>query len=427
LNPEEVLRVDANNILHDFCRQKSYSPWLFVDGQGSWLIDNKGQKYLDFVSGSFNINLGYQNKKLVESAKAQIERLTFAPYCNIPQSQLTLSLLKLLPQCYQKVIYSSGGTLAIETALKIAKQYTGKRKTISYWGAYHGSTMGALSCSGEPEIYSPYRPLVPGTIRLQPPEAQNSRDEKAFGGSEYLEPLQRLLDQNDKIAAIIFEPVQWGRVIIPPLNYWKGVEEICREKGVILIADEIVTGFGRIGSMFAFEKFNFTPDILVLGKGINSGYFPLAATIIRREISDFYEENNFPHGYTYQGHQVACAVANATLMHILDKKIVERVHKDGEKLLTRLKEISRKHKTLFNVRGAGFLVGIEIKTGNSIQQASDASRLFVAEAFKRRLILTSGAPRMVHVMPQLNIGWKDLDFALTTLDQVMTEIDKSIG
>ena len=153
LDPEEVLKVDSDNILHDFCEQSNYTPSLFVDGQGSWLTDNHGQKYLDLVSGSFNINLGYQNKELIERAKAQIERLTFAPYCNIPQSELTRKLLQLLPQCYKRVIYSSGGTLAIETALKIAKQFTGKSKVISYWGAYHGSTMGALSCS-ESMIYT---------------------------------------------------------------------------------------------------------------------------------------------------------------------------------------------------------------------------------------------------------------------------------
>ena len=236
-----------------------------------------------------------------------------------------------------------------------------------------------------------------------------------------------MLDRHKKkIAAIIFEPVQWGRVIIPPLNYWKQVECLCREEGIILIADEIVTAFGRVGSMFAFEKFSFTPDILVVGKGINSGYFPFAATVIREELSGFYEKNNFPHGYTYQGHQVACAVADTTIKQIIEKKIVERVQKDGEKFLSKLKAVSKKHKTTFDIRGTGFLIGIEVKTIDDTQQAIEASKLFITESFKRRLILTSGAPGMIHIMPPLNIEWMDLEFALNVIDKVMEEIDRII-
>src|SRR6266513_3456556 len=365
----------------DFMQMREFAkdPLVFVGGEGIRLTDTAGRRYIDGLSGVFVCSLGHGNMPVIEAMAAQARQLAFAPPLHgttPPALELTELLLRLAPEGVGAVKLLSGGSEATESAMKLARQYhqqTGhprKYKIISRYGSYHGGTMGALSAGGGRDRTSVYEPLGVGFIHVHPPYCFRCPFDQTYPGCgrTCVTLVERTIEAEDPetIAAVIVEPISISSAgfIVPPPDYLPRLREVCTRHNVVLIYDEIVTGFGRLGTMFGSEYFAAPPDITCCGKGMSGGYAPLAAILIRDRIADaFYgeadEHREFHHGHTYAGNPVACAAGIAAITQLIERGIVANARRQGERLRSRLNELAERFPLVGDVRGAGLLQGVE--------------------------------------------------------------------
>jgi adenosylmethionine-8-amino-7-oxononanoate aminotransferase len=363
----------ADHLWMHFTRMGSFAtnPVPIIErGEGAYLYDSNGRRYLDALSGLFVVQAGYGRDEIADAADKQTRKLAYFPiwsFATPPAIELADRLAALTPGDLNKVFFSSGGGESVETAWKVAKQYfklTGKpskTKVISRAVAYHGTTQGALAITGVPNFKHAFEPLVPGTIRVPNTDFYRApdhltADEKAFGlwAANRIEEAI-LAEGADSVAAVFVEPVQnAGGSIPPPPGYFERLREICDSYDVLLVSDEVICAYGRLGTMFGCEKFGYQPDIITSAKGLTSGYAALGAAIISDRIFEPFSTGttSFAHGYTFGGHPVACAAAlanldlfekedllgnvlgnenafRATLERLLDLPIVGNVRGDG--------------------------------------------------------------------------------------------------
>ncbi|HWH99405.1 MAG TPA: aspartate aminotransferase family protein, partial [Propionibacteriaceae bacterium] len=317
-----------------FTRMSAYNdnPVPIIErGEGAYIWDIHGRKYLDALSGLFVVQVGHGRAELADVAAAQARKLAFFPiwsYAHPTAIELADRLAAAAPGDLNKVFFSSGGGESVETAWKVAKQYfkligkPSKTKVISRAIAYHGTTQGALSITGVPSFKHPFEPLIPGSYRVpntnfyRAPEAY-ADDEKRFGLWAANRVEEAILDEGpDSVAAVFVEPVQnAGGCFPPPPGYFERLREICDTYDVLLVSDEVICAYGRLGTMFGALKYGFQPDIITSAKGLTSGYSPLGAAIISDRIYEPFGQGSavFPHGYTFGGHPVSCAVGLANL------------------------------------------------------------------------------------------------------------------
>ena len=356
------------------------SPLVFERAEGIYIYDTEGRRYLDSQGGLWCVNVGHGRKEVKDAIKAQLDQLpyytTFGDTSNLPVMELAERLVRMLaPEGMQRVFFSSGGSDANETALKLARQYwklsgeAQRSKFISLKQGYHGVHFGGTSIGGQMFLRSMYEPVLPGCFQVDTPwlyrnPYTNDPDELGKICADLLE--REILHQGPHtVAAFIAEPVQGaGGVIVPPDNYWPLVREICNKYGVLLIADEVVTGFGRSGSMFGCRGWGVKPDIMCLAKGINSGYIPLGATVVNERVRQAWDSDHplaaILHGYTYSGHPVACAAANAALQIVEDEELQVNAAKVGSYSLAKLKNEFADYDFIGDVRGKGLMMAIEL-------------------------------------------------------------------
>jgi adenosylmethionine-8-amino-7-oxononanoate aminotransferase len=401
---------------------------------GSFLYDAAGARWLDGVSGLWCVNVGHGREELADVAREQMARLAYAPMTlsHEPAIRLASKLVALLGYP-SKVYYSNSGSEANEAAFKMVRQYhaqtgnPGRFKIIARYRGYHGATMGALSATGQAERRQGYEPLVPGFVFTEAPDPYRSDIDCA-------EALEKTIRHEGPatVAAFIMEPViAGGGVLVPPDDYLPRVREICDRYGVLLILDEVVTGFGRTGEMFGHQHYGVTPDILTLAKGIASGYLPLGATIARDEIFEaFYGEpgdlQHFRHVNTYGGHPVATAVALRNIEIIEREGLVERAALQGRALLERLQGVAR-HPQVGDVRGQGMLVGIELVEDAETRRPLAPARLaaVVAGCARRGVIIgrtTNATPERSNVLilaPPLTLADDEAELLVDTLEEAL--------
>lgn len=334
--------------------QTSNSPRLFeiVKAEGIYLFGPNGEKYMDLVSG-FNVsNIGHRHPKVIEAIKNQLDNYlhvtVYGEFVQAPQVAFAQRLLKTLPASFQSVYFTNSGTEAVEGAMKIAKKYTGRRQILGAEKAYHGSTQGALSLIGNPEFQKAYAPLLP---------------EIDFIKFNDLDSLTKITNQT---AAVVIEAIQGeAGVRVPTLEFMQALRQICTEHGTLLIFDEIQTGFGRTGKLFAFEHFGIVPDILLLAKGIGGG-MPLGAFVASKEIMDVIKDNPMlGHITTFGGHPVSCAAAIASLQVIQDENLLEQV---DDKVQLFRKQLD--HPKIKEIRGLGLMMCIQLENFEQVYQVS---------------------------------------------------------
>src|SRR5579884_928792 len=373
--PADSRRVRAairDNVWLHFTQMAEYQdpntrPLVLVRGEGSTVWDDQGNAYLDLLAGIYSVNAGYGRRRIIEAMLAQLEALPFVNpfgYTSVPAAVLADRLGDLAPLGGEaRVFFTSGGSEAVESALKLAKQYQLIRgypyryKTISRRGAYHGTTLGALSVNGLPSARSPFGPLVPGarhapmSHRYRCPYCQG---EPACTLACYDE-IERLVEFEgaDQVAAIITEPVQNAGGCIPPgsPDYFKKIRKLCDETGILMIMDEVICGFGRLGELFGSTYFGVEPDLITVAKGITSSYAPLGAVLARKEVADAFldagdgpattpgeraRRAGFAHGLTFGGHPVSCAAALANLDIMLEEDLPGRAKETGAYLRQQL-------------------------------------------------------------------------------------------
>lgn len=354
-------------ILGRWAPRPGYEPPIIVKEKGLDFWDARGKKWLDFQSQLFNVNIGMHNEKVIEACKTQLDELVYASptYPTLPKIKLCKKLAQIAPGDLCKTFLSNSGTEAIETALKLAILYKQRKKIIGLWRAYHGSTFGAMSIGGSQWVRSPILPLIAEFDHIAPPYCYRC----PFGldypscGIQCAKNLKYVIEQEaaNSVAAFLAEPIMsGGGLLVPPDEYWTMIRKICDEKDIVLINDEVMTGFARTGKMFAPEHWNYAPDIDVLAKGITSGYIPLGATMVNKRIADHFEDKPFGHSFTYSGHAVACAAALATIDQYYELKLIDNCVKMGKYIMDGLKGIQERTSIVGDVRGKGLFLGIEM-------------------------------------------------------------------
>ncbi|MGH9020848.1 MAG: aspartate aminotransferase family protein [Acidimicrobiales bacterium] len=418
---------------------------IMVRGNGTRVYDANGTEYFDGLSGLFTNMLGHGRTDIAEAAAKQMSELAFFPlwtYAHPTAIDLAERLAALAPGDLNRVFFTTGGSEAVESAWKLARQYHKIRgdldryKVISRDIAYHGTTMGALTITSLEAYRKPFEPLVPGAIKVPTTNfyraTEHADDVEAFGLWSANQIEEAILREGpDTVAAVFLEPVQnAGGCFTPPPGYWQRVREICDRYGVILVSDEVICAFGRLGYWFGSERFDYVPDIITCAKGITAGYAPLGAMIVSDRLAEPFQhdDRSFPHGYTWAGHPVSCAVALKTLDIMRDERVLENVRANEAYFrdsLLALRDIA----IVGDVRGAGYFWGVELVKDQATRETwsgESAERLlrgYVSpEMFRRGLICRSddrGDP-VVQLAPPLVSTRQDIDFMVGVLREVFT-------
>ena len=448
--PGPPVGVDATaNLWLHFSRMGAYRdspPPVMVRGRGAEVFDDRGRRDLDGLSGLFVVQAGHGRRVLAEAAARQAEELAFFPlwsYAHPAAIELSQRLAAAAPGDLDRVFFTTGGSEAVETAWKLAKQYfklTGKpqkTKVVSRAVAYHGTTHGALSITGIPALKQVFEPLVPGSIRV--PNTNTYRaplfgdDPEAFGRWAADQIEQAILFEGpDTVAAVFLEPVQnAGGCLPPPPGYFARVREICDRHDVLLVSDEVICAFGRVGTTFACDKFGYVPDMITCAKGMTSGYSPIGAVIASERIVEPFLSGtaSFAHGYTFGGHPVSCAVALANLDVFEEEGLNQRVlGNEGafRATLERLLDLP----IVGDVRGDGYFYGIElVKDGATRETFSDEESERLLRGFLSGALFDAGlycraddrGDPVVQLAPPLICGQAEFDEMEQILRSVLTE------
>ena len=436
--------VNEHLWLH-FTRMGGYEPPVIVRGEGCYLWDDKGKRYLDGLAGLFSVNIGYSyGEEIGQAALAQMRELPFYTnwsYAHPRAIELASKLAEITPGDLNRVFFVSGGSEAVESAWKLARQYHAARgerrwKAVSHRTAYHGTTMGALSINGIPALRAPFEPLVPDVVhvrntnRYHRPAGETEEEFTAF----LLDDLDGAIQQAgpETVAMVIFEPVQnAGGSFTPPAGYFQGVREICDRYGILLCADEVITGFGRTGEWFGSGKYDIRPDLITTAKGLSSSYAAIGAVIATDKVFDAFTDDTsmYAHGITFGGHPVACAVALKNIEIMEREKIVERVgeqqHVLQEKLATLLDL-----PIAGDLRGTGYLWALELVKDKETRQTFSAEesesllRGFLSpRLFEKGLICRADdrGDSVVQISPPLVAGEQEFDELVGILGEVLAE------
>jgi adenosylmethionine-8-amino-7-oxononanoate aminotransferase len=446
--PAELSDLAHRHLWMHFSRLGSYGTdnpvRVMTRGKGCYVYDATGKRYLDGLAGLFAVQIGHGRKELAEAAARQAETLDYFPiwtYAHEPGIELAARLADLAPADLNRTFFTTGGSEAVESALKLARAYfkaigqPTRTKVISRLTTYHGTTMGALAITGIPALRTTFEPLMPGAVHV--PNTNRYRhplgdDEKAFmlAVTDALEDAI-VFEGPETVAAVYLEPVQnAGGCFVPPDGYFARVREICDKYGVLLVSDEVICAFGRLGHWFGAERYDYVPDMITCAKGITSGYAPLGAVICRDFLAEPFLEGkaSFAHGLTFAGHPVSCAVSLANLDLFEREHVLEHVRAEEPELRARLDAL-RELPIVGDVRGAGFFWALELVRDQATKESfAPAEREELLRGFLLPRFLDAGliaraddrgAP-VVQIAPPLVAGADELDFIATTLRTTLT-------
>lgn len=430
--------VEREYVFGTWRYQYTWNPLLIEEADGCYFRDVEGKRYLDFSSQLMCSNLGHKSLKVIEALSEQANQLCYvAPsFATKPAAELGRKLAEITPGDLQKSFFSLGGAEANEAAIKIARFYTGKTKLISRYRSYHGATSGAIALTGDPRTQ--YAVGMPGVVRA--PDCYCYRcpfgleyPDCGIRCAEYVDEIIGM-EGEQTVAGVAIEPIVGSNgILVPPDEYVPRLREICDERGVLLIDDEVMTGFGRTGRWFCIEHWNVVPDIMSMAKGITGAFIPLGATIVRRKIADFFEQEGtlFCHGHTYAMHPLCCAVALAAIQEYIDRDLIENARRMGEVLGRRLNELQEEHVSIGDVRGKGLFWGVELVRNRKTKEPFvTRSQKFLPNTLKR--ISAAAMDRGVYIVnvintmiiaPPLIVNEEQIDEGVQVLDEVLEIAD----
>jgi len=386
---------------------------LLERAEGIYLWDVNGQRYIDGSSGAMVSNIGHSNPRVLAAMKRQMDKSTFAyrlHFENEPAEDLAARTASLMPPGLDRVFFVSGGSEAIETCLKLARQYAiaigqeKRTKMISLFPSYHGSTLGAAMVTGMYQFVEPFRDMIRVMPKIPAATCYLDRDTLTHEerGIRYAEYLREEIERQgpETVLGFIMEPVGGASTgaLVPPDSWYRRIQEICREYGILLITDEVMTGAGRTGRFLAGEYWDLRPDIVAVSKGFGAGYAPLGAVAADRRIVDaVMMHGGFAHGYTYAGNPLACAAGRAVLQEIEEHKLIENAERQGRNLRARLSALMTRYPFIGDVRGKGLLLAFELvrdrETMAPLPPEMNAHLALVDEAYARGLIIYSRRTR----------------------------------
>ncbi len=433
----EVFAMDRAHVFHSWAAQKALRPLPIASAEGSWFWDYEGRRYLDFSSQLVNTNIGHQHPKVTAAIAAQAARLaTIAPqHANEARGEAATRLAALAPDGMEKVFFTNGGADAIENAIRMARVHTGRGKVLSFYRSYHGNTGAAINATGDPRRWP--NEFATGHVHFFGPhlyrtpfwsQTQEQESERA------LQHLEQVIQYEgpSTIAAILLETVVGtAGVLVPPPGYLAGVRALCDRHGIVYIADEVMCGFGRTGTWFAFDHFGVVPDLIVFAKGSNSGYVPVGGVIISDAIAATFDEQVFPGGLTYSGHPLACASVVATIDAMKDEGILENATAIGTDVLgPGLRELAERHPVIGEVRGLGVFWALDLVSSRQTRAmlapyggSSEAMNTLMAQCRARGLMPFINYNRL-HVVPPCTVSAAEAKEGLGILDEAFATIDR---
>jgi taurine---2-oxoglutarate transaminase len=436
---QQIVEDAKRYVLYSWSVQDAINPIAVVGGEGRYFWDYDGKRYLDFASQLVNLSLGHQHPRIVAAIKEQADQLATIgpPMASESRSKLGRLLAEVTPGDLAMSFFTNGGAEANENAIKLARWYTGRHKIVARFRSYHGATGGAITLTGDPRRWHA-EPGLPGVVRMLDPytyrcPAGHPDPCPVCTGAPHLEEILQY-EGPQTVAAVILETVVGTNGVIPPPDgYLQSIREVCDRHGILLIFDEVMAGFGRTGKWFACENWDVVPDILTVAKGINSGYVPLGAMIVRQQIADWVRDKYFAGGLTYSGHPLACASAVASIETFRDEGIVEHAAELGPQFEERLRGLADKHPSIGEVRGLGCFWGVELvrnrETREPLVPFNAAGADFAPVAQMAKAALDRGLYLMTHwnvvmVCPPLNITLDELDEGIAILDEALSVADE---
>ena len=367
LSAEEIVQLSREYTFFTWSAQSAADPIPIVGGEGVYFWDADGKRYIDFASQLMNLNIGHQHPKVVQAIQEQAGRLCYANprMATEPRGLLGRMLAEVTPERLKKVFFCLGGADANENAVKIARMVTGRWKIVARYRSYHGATHGAIALTGEPRRWYAEPMTMPGVVHAFDPYCYRCH----FGWTPetchrecitHIEDVIRF-EGPETIAAVLMEGVTGSNgIIVPPDDYWPRIREICDKYGILLISDEVMSGFGRTGRWFAVDNWGVEPDIMTMAKGLTSGYVPLGAVVVSEEVANHFEDEVLWCGLTYSGHPLACAAGVATLRVYQEDGLIENAARMGERLGQELEELKERHPSVGDVRYIGLFSVIEV-------------------------------------------------------------------
>lgn len=426
---DDVRQLDRSYVFHSWSMQGSLNPLVIAGAQGCELWDYDGNTYLDFSSQLVNVNIGYQHPRVLAAMKAQLESLTtIAPAtANLARGEAAKRIVDLAPEGFSKVFFTNAGADANENAMRMARMYTGRDKIFSAYRSYHGNTGSAIVATGDPRrIPNEY---ARGHVHFFNPYLYRSE----FNATTEEEECQRALahlrrmiecEGPNSVAAILLESVPGtAGILVPPKGYMQGVRALADEFGIVLIVDEVMAGFGRTGSWFAFEQDGIVPDLITFAKGVNAGYVPAGGVIISEKISHYFDDHFFAGGLTYSGHPLAMSAIVATLDAMKDEKVVENAAAVGDGVLRAgLTSLAQKHALIGDVRGRGMFQALELVTDRVTKTpVAAADMAAIKGALLQAGILPFVAENRIHVVPPCTMSAAEVQKGLAIFDAVLGE------
>ncbi len=407
--------------------------------EGCWFWNNEGKKYLDFSSQLVNMNIGHQHPKIIAAIKEQAEKICYVTpnFASEPRAKLAELIAKHTPGDLCKTLFTLGGAEANDNAIKIARQYTGRFKLLARYRSYHGATYGAITLTGDPRR-PPVEPGIPGVVHVFEPYCYRCSFGQTYPGcglecAEHVREVM-LYEGPENIAAFFVEPVTGTNgVFVPPKEYLPRIREICDEFGVLLIADEVMTGWGRTGKWFGVDNWDVVPDMMTMAKGVTQGYVPLGAVVVNKKIADYLDENMLWCGLTYSGHPLACATGVATVKVYEEEKLIENAAAMGEILKTRLNELKEKHPSIGDVRSIGLFAAIELvkdrKTKEPLAPWNGPDPGIIGQinkCLREKGVYIYLRWNYMFLAPPIAINEKELKFGLDVIDECLDLADKTL-
>ena len=438
LQEADVQELTRRHVLVPWAAQGSLAHPVVDHARGSWLYGPGGKRWLDFSSGLINVNIGHAHPHVVQAIERQARRVTYVVpnFATDVRAELARKLAVRSPGGQlTRVFFTVGGAEANENAIKIARMVTGRHKVLAAYRSYHGGTYGASTLSGESRRW-PAEPGIPGVVHFFGPYPYRSPfrvppEQEAEAALAHLEEVLHY-EGPHTVAAVFLEPIVGSNgLIVPPDGYLQGVRRLCDRFGILLVLDEVMTGFGRTGRWFAAEHWNVVPDMITFAKGVTAGYVPLGGVLVHERLARHFDQQVLWAGLTYSGHPLACAAGVATMEVYEQEGLVERAARLEPVVRHRLEELARRHPIVGDVRGKGLFFGVELVRDRATREAWAAwnspqtgpmNRLL--SALLERGVYLFGRWNVLFIAPPLTITEEELDFGIEALGEVLARAEQ---
>jgi len=432
---EEIVALSKKHTISEWAVQGAVDPIPVERAEGIYFYTPEGKRYIDFNSQLMSVNIGHSDPRVVKAIQEQAAKLCYVTPGGMttePRARLGAKLAEITPGDIDVFFFTNGGAESVENAFKIARAYTGRYKILSRYRSYHGATAAAMAATGEPRSWA--QPPLPGMVHFT--DWYHGIDREPDSADVAVRNLEELvmLEGPQTIAAIIVESVTGTNgILIPPDGYMQGVRALCDKHGIVMIADEVMAGFGRTGEWFAINHWKVVPDIMTMAKGITSSYVPLGAVGMRRKIGDFFQDKMFPGGLTYSSHALACAAALATIAVYEEDDLINRAKRTGKLMAELMSDLAKRHPSVGAVRSLGLFGVIELTRNRTTKQpmapfnGTSPEMAALGKFFRQEGLFTFVRWNYFFTNPPLIITEEQLREAFKIIDRGLEITDKAVS